>query len=631
MSGGIAARLRHAMRPRRLPDDLVPLVLAIALAAWEGLAWRLMGRASGLDAGIAFAAIASAAIAAIAQAGLTRVLPTGALRLAVRVLALAFVLLPYADHASRKLGVGQALGPFATAAIAIGGGGAAVALLRLAWLRSALVVGAGLGAGLAVGVSVGGVERPPLAARDAHPDVLLIVMDTTRRDRLSLYGHDRPTTPNIDRFAERARIYDDAWSAAPWTPPSHASLFTGLLPAEHGVDGDRLAAFPPDVTSLPHVLQAAGYRTAGLVANPNLLGRGWSRGFDVYAPPWFEGPHSWTPWLNHALMRGRPAWLDDGTGDRILARAKRWWAAHDDAPRFLFLNFIDPHDPYHPLEQDRSRFLPGLDREASLAVEQDPQHYALDPGIPADDLAVIEALYDAEIRGLDRRLGDLFDWLGARGDLDETVVVLTADHGERLGERGLLGHLLVMDQHLLRVPLVLRHPPRVPAERVPERVQLTDVAAEVLDLAGVPRPPAFEGGGLSARVARARASEAPSLAIAQHADFLWYATQLKSRQPAFEAPRAAHRWTLIADRSHALLWSPDRAEDEATMVALEGDPSWERDLSRERPDLRKRLLEAARSAPRARASALDPSSPAPAEPEMDEALRQRLRALGYAE
>ena len=384
------------------------------------------------------------------------------------------------------------------------------------------------------------------------------------------------------------------------------------------MDGVHVPAFPEELPSLPDELQSAGYATAGLVANPNLLGPGWARGFDVYSPPWFEGPHSMNRWLNRALTRGRPAWLDDEASDRILSRARRWWSRNDGAPRFLFLNFVDPHDPYRPLEVDTVRVVPDVDRAEAMAVPQDPQAYAVAPGVPAPARAAIEALYDAEIAGLDRRLGAFFDWLEARGELDETLIVITSDHGERLGERGLLGHLLVMDQHLLRVPLLLRYPPEVAAERVDERVSNRHVAGEILELAGLAALPAPAAMGFAD-------AHGEGAIVAQHGPFGWYLDQLRTREADFAPPIAIGHWTLVAKDGHALLWSPEADEDTAIVVDLEADPSWEADLSASLPELRATLLELARAAPR-----YDETRAATAG-EIDEATRERLRALGYAE
>lgn len=602
------------------PRQAIPL--ALAAAATEALLWIALDREVAVGAVLGLGLLLGVAGAAIGTLGARIALLPVTRRLALAA-GFGVALLPQVGHLVGRLPLPEGASSLGVPFAALAVGALAAACLALRPLRLLCDAAALLISAVVLGTLLGGTERPALAAPGDHPDVVFIVMDTTRRDRLSLYGHDRPTTPSIDRLARRARVYDDAWSAAPWTPPSHATLFTGLLPAEHGVDGVRVPAFPETLPSLPDRLQAAGFRTAGLVANPNLMGPGWDRGFDLYAPPWFEGPHSLNGWLNRGLTGGRPAWLDDAASDRLLARARRWWASRDDAPRFLFMNFVDPHDPYRPLEVDTARLLPDLDRAAAFAVPQDPQRYAVDPGVPEDAREAIAALYDAEIAGLDRRLGTFFDWLAERGELDETLIVLTSDHGERLGERGMLGHLLIMDQHLLRVPLVIRYPPSVPAERVAERVSSRDVAGEILALLGLEPLPAPAGAGLSRAVARTRqAGETPL--VAQHGPFGWYLDQLRARSHGFLPPLSIGHWTLAVADEHALLWSPGEDEASAIVVSLEGDPSWTRNLAEDLPGIRSRLLEAARSAPRYAEGEAQAG-------EVDEATRERLRALGYAD
>ncbi|HEX6739528.1 MAG TPA: sulfatase, partial [Vicinamibacteria bacterium] len=333
---------------------------------------------------------------------------------------------------------------------------------------------------------------PPPPRDAAAPDIVLVVMDTTRRDRLSLYGHDRPTSPALDALARQAEVYDDAWSVAPWTPPSHASLLTGLLPAEHGVDGQDPAPFPAGRLTLTRVLRGAGYRTGGFVANPNLTAAGWDRDFDEYRSPRFRGRHSLLAWLDRWTFgpdHGDP-WTSSGVTARTLALALAWWSAAPGRPRFLFVNLLDPHRPYLPPRAQRRRFLEGMDADEALAVDQDPDRYQLQPGLSERQARLLQALYDAEIASMDAALGRFLGVLRARGELDHTLLVVTSDHGERLGERGLVGHEAAgdraLDPTLLRVPLVIRYPARAAPRRVPDRMPLTRVAARILELAGIP-------------------------------------------------------------------------------------------------------------------------------------------------
>ena len=191
-------------------------------------------------------------------------------------------------------------------------------------------------------------DRPPPVAAvpgDDRPDVLLLVMDTTRQDRLSHYGYPPPTTPRLDAFARGAHVYENAWSVAPWTTSSHASMYTGLLPSEHGVDGPAEGRLPPGVATLPELLQRAGYATAGFPANPSLASFGWDRGFEVYRVPWIRGLHTLGNLLNRARYGSGNGWRARGGADRVLGSAKDWWEREADRPRFLFVNLIEPTSP----------------------------------------------------------------------------------------------------------------------------------------------------------------------------------------------------------------------------------------------------------------------------------------------
>lgn len=582
-----------------------------ALYGGELLAWTLLGR-SGDALAIGVATAVCAATSGVLAAALVRFQPP---LVAIGVGAVV-PLVPAAAHLADRIGFAEGPGAAAMAAVLAASGAAVLALaLSRRWLARAM-----LGAGtLSLIASIGVIlpERPETRAVPARrfPDVVLLVMDTTRRDHLGVYGYGRQTSPALERFARAAEVYEDAWSVAPWTPSSHASMFTGLLPAEHGVGGQNPAPLPASLITLPRVLRDAGYRTAGFPANPNLAAPGWSQGFDVYHPPWFTGPHSLVRWLNLWLTGGRPAWLDGGTTPRALARARRWWQRSAGAPRFLFVNLIDPHDPYRPPEPERQRFLPGVSSEQAFAVEQSPMHYQVHRGIDPGDREVISSLYDAEIAAMDREIGAFVDWLEARGELDSTLFAITSDHGERLGERGTLGHLLQMDQHLLRVPLLVRYPPRLAGGRIPERVRLDGLPGYLLWLVGIEAPAVMAERALH----RARTQ----LAVAQHRYFGWYVDQLREREDEFDARPYRGNWIFVADRDHALVWSPQQGPDSHQLFALGDDPDWEADLSEILPDKSRRLLAAALALPLYEEAVED--APEPLDPE----ARERLRSLGY--
>jgi arylsulfatase A-like enzyme len=227
-------------------------------------------------------------------------------------------------------------------------------------------------------------------------------------------------------------VYLEARTPAPWTVPAHASLFTGLEPRDHGADSGHLK-LDDDLPVLAGRLRDAGYRTQAYVANP-WVGKeyGFDRGFDTFDEVW-RGVH------------GTEGEMGAGRIVDTIGRWLDWRAGNADArakPFFVFVNFFEPHLPYNPPEEERARFLfPGADpaRVERLRRFKNPDEVKAILGLlqlDDADRAVLSSLYDGEIAYVDRRVGELVDGLKARGLLDDTVVAVTSDHGEMLGEHG---------------------------------------------------------------------------------------------------------------------------------------------------------------------------------------------------
>jgi arylsulfatase A-like enzyme len=448
-----------------------------------------------------------------------------------------------------------------------------------------------------------------------RPHVLLVVLDTTRADHLSLYGYPRETTPNLAKLAEQAQIYEQAWSPAPWTPPAHTSLFTGLLPAQHGCDGDRLA-FDTPAPALAEVLSQAGYRSLGVTNNPRLSAqRGWGRGFDRWRGIWERSPLSLTA-LRQRVERRNEDWMFSGDAIRSVQWVRRWWARQGDRPRFVFLNLIDPHSPYGRGDPEvDDRFLDARTREAP-DLPNDSEDY--DAGLVVAKGAALErviARYDAELYFTDAVLGGLLDWLRERGELDHTLVVLTSDHGERLGERGLLGHQLGLEDVLLHVPLLVRHP-SLPAGRISNPVQTHGIFNTVLDVVGVAAPSA------SFDREAALSEQTGDLVVAQMRHQGDYVASLQRRNPSFDPQPFAGDWVSVSDDTWKLVGS---TEGELRLHRPGWDPAEGRNLAGEQPEVVRRLARKAEALP-----TFEPKPAGPA-PEVGETERELLRKLGYAE
>jgi arylsulfatase A-like enzyme len=395
-------------------------------------------------------------------------------------------LLPFAHRAMSGRGA-TAIG---AAALALAAG---ACLPLLAWPRAGQRLGAvrggPLGAIAAVLLLVGAASLAPAmrAAPDTRPpaargpNILLVSIDSLRPDHLHSYGYDRETSPTIDRLAREGALFRTAVSPTSWTLPAHLSLLTGLTPRQHGVvsDDQRLR---DDALLLSEVLWRNGYTTVGLVSAPYLdAAYGFNQGFDLYddysiAKRSFADSHRGA--TSPALVRLFGNWFD------------AWNAGGRQRPFFAFVHMWDVHFDYSPPPPFDTRFDP--DYTGAVTSEDFETNPAIRPGMPVRDLAHIVALYDGEIRYTDQYLGLILARLHIAGVLDDTIVVVTADHGDEFFEHGRKGHKQALYDESVRVPLIIRFPPRVAAGRiVDEQVRLIDIPTTIIGLAGLPPQPGF--------------------------------------------------------------------------------------------------------------------------------------------
>jgi arylsulfatase A-like enzyme len=357
-------------------------------------------------------------------------------------------------------------------------------------------------------------HTPPLAR--GVPNVLLLVLDTVRADDLSLYGYPHPTTPNLVRLAARGVRFDRAFATAPWTAPSHASMFTGRWPHELSVAWNR----PLDATNatLAEFLRARGYATGGFVANTIYCSyeTGLDRGFAHYED--YDVSLRGVLFCS-ALVERTISFLDRspaiaaalGVGEtrpatsrmrKSAARINRdfltWLDRHEkrerDRPFFAFLNYFDAHHPYFTPAADC-----GTEPEHDRCFDPRPESpgdvrliknwWEVDKGrLGPGDVALVRAAYDRCIASLDRALGQLFEALERRGVLRDTLVVVTADHGEHFGEQGLYGHGCSLYAPELHVPLLILPPEGgaslAPGTVIREPVSLRNLAATIVSALG---------------------------------------------------------------------------------------------------------------------------------------------------
>lgn len=450
---------------------------------------------------------------------------------------------------------------------------ALVALLALAFLDSAR--------GSVPRRAIGGVSG------EKTPNVLLIVLDTVRADRLSLYGHFRDTTPNLKRFAQRGVRFDQARAPSSWTLPSHASMFTGRWPSELGVE--RRGWLDRACPTLAERLRDSGYVTAGFVANPFFCGweSGLSRGFQAYADyPVTAGEVFRSSTVGWFLARGerrlrfllgldvdsgaaRDVDLDFSRKDakQINREFLAWLSRNGSRPFFAFLNFFDAHDPYLLPPGAVPRFRSEPLSNADLTLLRDWLQRDRASLTPHEIQVAIDA-YDECVAELDHQIGALLDTLEARGVLNETLVIITSDHGEQFGEHGHFGHGLTLFDEETRVPLLLALPSRVPADRVIHTpVTLADLPATVLDLLNLSADSPFPGASLSSTWTDAPAKVSP--AYSELLARIDAGALQKNRDPV-------NAWrSLVADNFSLIL----RGDGRRMLYDLANDPGQADDLA----------------------------------------------------
>ena len=306
---------------------------------------------------------------------------------------------------------------------------------------------------LAAGANLAYSEPPPSTRR---PNIILITLDTTRADRMGFLGSERGLTPNLDGLARQGIVFSRAYAQVPLTTPSHAVILTGTYPEFNNVNylGDSLGKTLP---FLPDILRRNGYRTAAfvgaLVLDPSKLAPGFARGFETYD----AGYHRRRG--NEDRYRSL-----ERRGEEVVNRALVWLSKHPAGPFFLWVHLYDPHDPYSAPEPFNTR-------------------YKAQP-------------YDGEIAYTDSVVGKLIAGLKTRGLFDNSLLAVTADHGEAFGEHGERHHGIFLYDETIHVPLVFKFPGRTAPRKIADRVGLVDVAPTILQSAHLPVPPVMQGKSL---------------------------------------------------------------------------------------------------------------------------------------
>jgi uncharacterized sulfatase len=522
-----------------------------------------------------------------------------------------------------------------------------------------------------------------------RPNIVFIVLDTHRLDRLGCYGYPRGTSPNLDAFANGATLFESAVAPAQWTIPSHASMFTGEPPSTH-MTVQSSDVLDPRFKTLAEHLRSQGYQTAGFCNNPlvGVINNGFTRGFDTFfnyggAIPSKPAKQStgllsplrgvwerytqvlrkisypiqnavanserlfeisvnpfWVPlWTRFAHFKG-----DTQESVRDAARfVKEGMALGDDQPQFLFINLMETHLPYSAPDNFVKTFAPILreEREAldfMRVFNTRALHWITPMAEPFSSLEAqtLSDMYDAEVAYQDHVLAQLLTALDEPEHRDNTMVIFVADHGEVLGEHQMMGHAFGVYQELVRVLLLIRFPGQMAGKRIGTPVSATHLFHTALDVAGVEEyethySPAVDVGSQSLTRESSQSDKSPP-AVFSEAYAPEHALKItESRKPDLIEPFncRASQWAIYQD-GHKLVKVED-AHDE--LFAVEADPPLEiRRLDDGAKGERRQTLNAQLELFLEKAQAYRLDGGARGKTDMEnEMVRQRLRNLGYLE
>ena len=352
------------------------------------------------------------------------------------------------------------------------------------------------------------------------PNIILVVMDTVRADHVSCYSHHRKTTPNIDRIAKHGVLYENAFTAAPWTPPSHASIFTGKYPSHHRTIGKNVR-LNKENTSLTEILSRIGYRSIGITCCPILgLGSGFEKGFHEFIELKpaslldFKLEKLWAKDYSRTLIYGPDKGTYQAT-EIIKNFLKKKYAKK--APFFLFINYFNAHIPYDPPRPFKKRFCSSFDQSRFYVEEflltkilgkttERISNHDLDLkklkwiasggggfsfaageiSVSKTEWEIIKSWYDGEVAYIDYQIGNLVHFLQEKDIFDNTFLIVTSDHGENFGEHGLAGHPLCLYDSLLHIPLIISCPALIPkGKRISSLVSTVDIFPTLLDVLNI--------------------------------------------------------------------------------------------------------------------------------------------------
>ena len=448
------------------------------------------------------------------------------------------------------------------------------------------------------------------------PNIVFLVLDTARARNLSCYNHSRNTTPNIDQVAEEGVLYESAISVSPWTLPSHASLFTGVPPAVHRTNslGSQL---PDRLITLAEFLNEYGYDTVGMSGNPWISSQfGLTRGFNEFhhlSVPFggdsyrefgnivADGSRSIIERIHTLFMTQNVPTLfknflnaayrqiveqpDEGA-KRAVQHAKS--VANREEPYFLFINFLEPHLPYEPPDDYEMKFMSDSISENQVAgVSQNARDYNVrNVGMTDENFDILERLYDAEIKYVDNQIGRLLDHIDTVSDREETMVFILSDHGENIGDHGLMSHNYSVHETLSHVPLIVRYPSVFEnGFQVKSRVSSLDIPATIASLLAEGSDDFFHTQQTGTSLTESRTDRT---IVSEYLNPVPPIKRMKEicTNPDFDVEKYDRTLRAVYDKDFKLIRGSDGTRE---LYDVKSDPDERKDLTEEKPQIAARL------------------------------------------
>ncbi|MCZ6872385.1 MAG: sulfatase [bacterium] len=465
-----------------------------------------------------------------------------------------------------------------------------------------------------------------------RPNVLVLMLDTARAQNFSCYGYKRSTTPYIDAIAAEGVVFEQAIAPGCWSLPSQVSLLSGMFPIKHGAHELHLRYDHP-YPLLPEILRQAGYHTLGISPNSWMSDEfGVTHGFDTYLKLWqywqtMPADTAQSPLAQKVnQLYSRYVFPSRNRARHVNGHLMKHLDRMTE-PFFGYCIFWDMHLPYHPRGKHRTTWLPaGVTRPQARRVNRSHlRYFAGQAPMSDDDFNILRACYDGALATIDEEIGRLVADLRRRNVLDHTMLIITSDHGENLGEHGLMSHAYSLHDTLIHVPLIIRYPERFAAgQRVAHQVQLTDILPTILDVAQLKAPQIraeLQGESLLAPTPDAIMDRyAYAELLSPHPSM-----QTVNRRNDFPAdtprPEYDHALRCLRTLTHKLIWASD---GQHALYDLQADPHETTNRFEIEPKIASELMEVLQTWQPPHGELLQESIP-----DVDHALRQRLRDLGY--